>query len=135
MGLAIGPEGSKAWIEHGQTRSPAHVPWNDGDSLHLAAALSSLNDAVQIVLPPLPLCPTVASGVGVRSGRLLAGGGGEWLECVKGSLELLSSALNREIPASFVAKELLPKVGRGLPVTLHDHFFQISPNLDIVFTA
>ena len=124
VGLAFGPVGSNACIEHDETADSP--PWRDGEPLHLAVVLGSTDDAVRAVQPPLPLCPAVsslspsgdASWWGAAGG---AGGGGsgfvgaagrgpEWLSCVRESMELMSAVLSRELPATFVAKELLPKV-------------------------
>lgn len=116
VGLAFGPKGSNAWIEHGET--PICLPWKDGEPVQLAVMLTNPDDEVQIVQPPLPLYPVVASGGGSPWGTGMEDGSRgaavkdeEWFRCVKDSLELLSAILKRELPATFVATELLSKVG------------------------
>lgn len=119
MGL-VGPDSSNAQVAYGPGSST--FPWDDGSDLHLAVTLKGSKDAVQIVPPPLPLCPTIASlspsgdsswwGTGMRvSGWACKGDG--WFGSVKESLDLLSAALSREIPEGFIAKKLLPEVGVG----------------------
>lgn len=117
MGLAFGPDGSNALIEH---KEIDYYPWRDDHALHLAVVLGTADDAVQIVQPPLPLCPTITSlspsgdaswwGAGFGGGNLGAIRDEEWLGCVRESMELMSAILNRELPATFVEKDLLPKV-------------------------
>lgn len=84
---------------------------------------------MQLVQPPLPLCPAVASlspsgdasWWGAGAGAAEGGGGSlvgvargpEWLVCIRESMELMSAVLSRELPATFVAKELLPKVRKS----------------------
>eukprot|EP00752_Nemacystus_decipiens_P002251 g2132.t2 len=134
VGLAFGPVGSNACIEHGETADS--LPWRDGEPLHLAVVLGSTDDAVQVVQPPPPLCPAIASlspsgnaswwgtGMAAGAGRGSSGGTGaaarspEWLGCVRESMELMSALLSRELPATFVAKELLPKCQERAAVTL-----------------
>lgn len=36
-----------------------------------------------------------------------------WFACVRETLELMAAVLNRELPAAFVARHLLPKVRFG----------------------
>lgn len=123
VGLAFGPDGSIVRIEHDET--PQFPPWRDGEALHLAVMLGGKDNAVQIVPPPVPLCSTVTSlspsgdttwwGARLEGGKLGAIGGEEWLEGVKESMELMSAVLKRELPATFVAKELLPSVSATFP--------------------
>lgn len=118
VGRAAGPEGSSAWIECSE--HPSRRTWRNDDALHLVVALADSGDAVQLVPPPLPLCPTITSlspsgdgswwGAGMGGGGWVVGGASRWLGCVRESLEMLSAVLKRELPATFVAQELLPKV-------------------------
>lgn len=116
IGLAFGREGSNAAFEHGETLG--HFPWKKGDLLHAVAVLTDPSDAVEIVPPPFPLDPTVMSATmslspsapGGWRGRATGGGDEEWFGCVRESVELLSAVANRELPRTFVAKQLLPRV-------------------------
>lgn len=125
VGLALGPDGTQALIEHNEID---YYPWRHREAVYLAVVLSNADDAVQIVQPPSPLCPmmTTVSPSGDASwwGAEFGGGslGGvrneEWLKCVRESMELMSASLNRELPATFVEKDLLPKVCGLLNVKL-----------------
>lgn len=120
VGLAVGPEHSSALILNCDV--PPLSPWRDGDALHLAMTLARHEDEVEIVSPPLPLCPTLASlspsgdrswwesgrDVGGMTGRFGADSG--WLADVQESLRLMSAVVNRELPTTIAAKQLLPKV-------------------------
>ena len=120
----VGPDSSNAQVAYGP--GSGTFPWDDGHDLHLAVVLTDGNDAVQIVPPPLPMCPTIASlspsgdsswwGTDVR-GSGWAGKSDGWFGSVKESLELLSAALSREIPECFIARKLLPEVGVGTNLT------------------
>lgn len=108
VGLAFGPEGSNALIEHTDIDL---YPWRNGEALYLAVVLGTADDAVQIVRPPLPLSPAISWwGSGVGGGDFGAMRDEEWLRGVRESMELMSAVLNRELPATFVEKDLLPKV-------------------------
>ena len=112
MGL-VGPDSSNAQVAYGP--GSCTFPWDDGDHLHLAVTLTDGNDAVQIVPPPVSLFPTVAAlspsgdsswwGTGIRVSGW-AGKGDGCFGSVKESLGLLSAALSREIPETFIAKKL-----------------------------
>lgn len=124
VGLAFGPDGSSARVEHADTPS-GFPPWRDGGALHLAVLMTRTGNAVQIVPPPVPLCSTLTSlspsgdttwwGARSEGGDLGAIGGEGWLGGVKESMELMSAVLKRELPATFVAKELLPSVSATFP--------------------
>lgn len=119
VGFACGPKGSNALIEHDELD---YYPWREGEALYLAVVLETADDAVQIVQPPLPLCPAITClspsgdaswwGAGFEGGNLGAIRDEEWFGCVRESMELMSAILNRELPATFVEKDLLPKVCR-----------------------
>ncbi|CAM9143892.1 unnamed protein product [Scytosiphon promiscuus] len=125
VGLAFGSE-PNAWIMHNETAECP--PWQDGGGLHLAVILSSLDDAVQIVQPPSALCPAIASmspcgdttwwGAGFGGANLGTAGDEEWLGGVRESIDLMSAVLKREVPAPFLAKELVPQCQQRAAVTL-----------------
>ncbi|CAN0181713.1 unnamed protein product [Pylaiella littoralis] len=140
VGLALGPDGTQALIEHNEID---YYPWRHREAVYLAVVLSNADDAVQIVQPPSPLCPmmTTVSPSGDASwwGAEFGGGslGGvrneEWLKCVRESMELMSASLNRELPATFVEKDLLPKCQQRAAVTLESsHPLGTSHTRDIV---
>lgn len=116
VGLAFGREGSNAAFEHGDNLG--RFPWKQGDLLHAVVTLTDPSDAVEIVPPPFPLDPTVVSATMSLSpsvsrdwrGLVMGRGNEEWFGCVRESVELLSAVANRELPGTFVANQLLPRV-------------------------
>lgn len=121
VGLAFGYSGSGATLEYGGVSSARSLDdcWAADATLHAAVTLQNVGDAVALVSPPsatLTPPPLVAvsqelGGPG-RVGGGSSGGEGEgrWLGLVRESLELMSAVSKRELPATFVAKDLLPKV-------------------------
>lgn len=134
VGIALGPVGSGAALEHGKGSPAASVfasalathndvskndepfvggmvahhdgCWASDAMLRGAVTLRETNDAVKLVPPPsIPLAPPLPlanQGEGASEGN--------WLGLVRETLELMSAVGKRELPRSFVAKNLLPKV-------------------------
>lgn len=116
VGLAFGPAGSGAALEHRDVSSesppgvdasaPRPPAWPEHDWFHAAVTLTHTKDAVELVTPP-PSASLLSLSLAGTGGN---GSGEGWLGLVRESLGLLSAVTNRELPGTFVSKELLPKV-------------------------
>lgn len=86
--------------------------WVDGTSIHAAVTLGESANAVELVAPPLSMTSQMLlGGSNTWPGEHGASSGSTgWFGLVKESVELMASITKRELPLSFVAKELLPKV-------------------------
>lgn len=86
--------------------------WVDGTSIHAAVTLGESANAVELVAPPLSMASQMllgGSNTWPGEGGASSGSTG-WFGLVKESMELMTAIAKRELPLSFVAKELLPKV-------------------------
>ena len=115
VGLAIGPQGSGACIEYGP-RSPCS-PWRDGATLCLFVSPCTTDDAVEILLPPSPSLSSSREDAAwcFGDGSLASfgtSGTSRWFGCVREMLDLMEAVLKRDLPGTFVARQLLPKVAR-----------------------